>query len=498
MRKSLYVSFFFVLVFLTSFISKAAECAICGQECKKDERHATDRIEFEFRKEYFDHLKEYINLTHSQLIENNKFYTLDLLCELFLIPPRQGLYKDDNFLTFFKKIEDAFQAEKLRQSIGDILSYDKMRQDIKDTLTNLQLNNDRTEFECPLDNFLDLDKIVICNECSLSRLSMFYDHIDEHAVKMPINIQLALRLDKIINNSDIVIVLGSRESADNLLLSYLKLFNNKRFVLGLDAYDDSPDWSNPKFGKEICQAVHETINKQCDDGFPIELSRLITEFGFPILTFEKYYPNRTRFKRALFRDDLPAASVRSNLVSFLEARCPNAVCFGFSTALTHLLYLADYNKAVKDNYELIKKVYGGAGQRPPSLKEIILWDKLRKFGAQHNLSLSKVVRLEMVEKICRYFNAINKGEIPFVILVDRAYGLWFDPMDYHIALNAYSKTKNQLLIQNLIKEKLGHRKKVTTIYVNKGPAAIFSKEKNDFLSNFCLDYVISVNSRHDM
>ncbi|QSH40678.1 hypothetical protein P0136_12020 [Lentisphaerota bacterium ZTH] len=506
MRKSLCISIIYVIIFAGSFISKAATCAICSQEYDKPEHCSADFVEYEFRKLYEKQIKEYIQSEHVELIAD----TLDLntLCELYNIPARQMFYSYSNTYGLLKNAEEKLQAKRLKQSVGDILPYDKIRKDIKDTLSDLQINENRTGFECTC--LPEIDERKICSSCSLCKLSLDYDkEVNPDAVKMPVNIQLALKLEEIVKNSDVVVLLGRQHYADLLLLSYLKLFSNKRFVLGLDAYDPQLDWTDPELNKQVFQAVHDTINMQYNDFSPY-LSRLITNLGYPILNYEKYFYSKNYFDGRFFRN-AHYASVRENLVSFLDARCPNAVCFGVSTALTQLKCLRSYDTAIEVNYDLLKDAYEDLGKPVPTLKEALHEERTTILTGMTwaEFPKSKTVRQRMVDKIGSYFRAVNRpGEpkVPFIILLEDIYGLWMDESDR--VPEKYTAGQKQLLIQNLIKEKLinlGFKdadKKVTTVLVPQlvigARGAIFSKEKNDFLNDLCLDYVVSVNRSSDL
>ncbi|QSH42393.1 hypothetical protein P0136_02995 [Lentisphaerota bacterium ZTH] len=498
MKRSLSIAFLFVVVFILPLISRAARCSICEKEC---ETFPTDRVEFELRKKYLNEIEGYITSKHSKLINDNELLNIGALFELFNIPARKVLYKDAKTYDLLKQAESQMQAEKMRQSVGNTLPYDKVRPDIREgNLSSLTVS------ECEFDGDLpEIERNRICASCGLYKLNLAYDNenISPYALKVPMNIQLALKLHKIVESSDLVILLSYQHAADDLLLSYIKLFNNEKFVLGLDAYDGSPDWSNPELYKKVFQAVHKTICNQCE-GFSQDLSRLVTEFGFPVLTFDKYHPNRTFFDI----NNAHYASVRDNLVNFLEARCPHAFCFGASTAITHLGdHHTEYDKLVEEHYGLIRAAYEqyyGDSEEEVKIPTVEELKTTERYNMQNCMAWrfiqTKVVRNSLTDKICNYYQAFNKNaknKIPFIILLDQKYGLWWDDSDF--ILKSYTVTQRELLIQNLIKNKLTdmgfESSKVTTVYVDHGVQSIFSKEKNDLLADFSLDYYMECNKK---
>ncbi|QSH41905.1 hypothetical protein P0136_05615 [Lentisphaerota bacterium ZTH] len=516
MRKSLYVVIFFFVVFLSATVSRAEKCSKCGKEADLDN---VDSLELEFRQMYLDKVKDYISSKHSGLINSNSLLTMDILCELFNIPARKALYEDDDTFELLKQAEDQLQAERMNKSIGDTLPYEKVRADIRDTLPGLRLEDDFQGwlYEAPQNGVIgfalnDLKvkpevKIErVCNKCRMFELDLNYNELKSLNIKLPTNIQLALKLDKIVKSSDIVILLSTMNAADHLLQSYLRLFSNERFVLGLDAYDGSPDWSNPEINKQVLEAVHETINKQCDNNFPPVLSTLITEFGFPTLTFDKYHPTRSHVHSIRFPyGSVDFANMRENIVSFLEARCPNAVCFGAATAITHLANYPDYDKLLEQHYDLLKTAHEQCytdGRMIPTLEEFKTSGQRIAHVMSYSLIDAKVVRDIMTDKICNYYKAINSSpyyKVPFILLLDEQYGVWVKKRkrDYSYMVHKYSDSEKEMLIQNLIKDKLSKmglkNQKVTTILVECGPPTIFSKEKNELLNDYCLDFVVRAN-----
>ncbi|QSH41424.1 hypothetical protein P0136_08120 [Lentisphaerota bacterium ZTH] len=513
MRKSLYAVILFFVVFLSASVSRAEKCSKCGEETDLD---GTDTIEFEFRQMYLDKVNDYISSKHSGLINSNSLLTMNVLCELFNIPARKELYKDTGTFELLEQAEGHLQAERISKSIGDTLPYEKVRADIRDTLSGLRLNDDfqNWPFEAPQNavvgfesNDPEVERERVCKKCGMFTLNLNYKGISTHNIKLPTNIQLALKLDKIVKSSDIVILLSTMNAADNLLLSYLRLFSNERFVLGLDAYDGSPDWSNPELNEQVFQAVHETINKQYDDFTP-NLSRLITELGFPTLSFYKYHPNKSYvcgIRSASGNDGY--ASIRENIVNFLEARCPNAVCFGAATPITHLGdYQTDYDKFVEQYYDLMKTAHEQCHKGDSKFPALEKLKTSEKWNAQNVMSwqftAARVVRGIMTEKICNYYKAINSNpnyKVPFILLLDEQYGVWIKKVkgQYNCMVHKYSDTEKEMLIQNLIKDKLSkmgfNDLKVTTVCVNYGPQTIFSKEKNKLLNDYCLDFYVKAN-----
>ncbi|QSH41800.1 hypothetical protein P0136_06165 [Lentisphaerota bacterium ZTH] len=511
MRKSLYVVIFFLVVFLLASISRAEECSKCGEETNVN---GIDRLELEFRQMYLDKVKDYISSKHSGLINSNSLLTMNVLCELFDVPARKVFYREAATFELLEQAEAQLQTERMNKSIGDTLPYEKIRADIRDTMSGLRLNQRSINIQNAVLGFESNEPQVeverVCKNCRMLKLNLNDGCISSLNLKLPTNIQLALKLDKIVKSSDIVILLSTMNAADNLLLSYLRLFSNERFVLGLDAYDGSPDWSNPELNKQVFQAVHDTINKQYDDFSP-DLSSLITELGFPTLTFDKYFPTKSYgCCMRLPHGGHASASTRANLVNFVDARCPNAVCFGAATPITHLGdYRGDkdagYDKLVEQHYDLIKTAHEQCytdGRKVPTLEEL---KTSEKNNAQTVMSWqftdAKVVRDIMTDKICNYYKAINSRtdhKVPLILLLDEQYGVWRKSVDdgyNQYMVHTYSDTEKKMLIQNLIKDKLSDFKdlKVTTIYVEDGPQSIFSKEKNKLLNNYCLDFYVKAN-----
>ncbi|QSH41426.1 hypothetical protein P0136_08110 [Lentisphaerota bacterium ZTH] len=495
MNKIMNASFIFVLFFMTGMTLRAEECVLCGNQCSIGDSKVTDSVEFELRKMYLEKIKEYIRSTHSELLKSDNIFDLDKLCELYNIPARKGVYQDDELFTLFSEVENQMQSRRLEGSIGDSLPYEKIRPDIKNTTLKLGLG--QSDFEM-LESDSNIDTITVCNECSLCESLFSYNFTDYSSAKTPLNIQLALKFDRIVNGSDVIILLGAGNVAQ-FFLDYLKLFSNKSFVLGIDFYDGSPDWSNPDLNAEITRLVHETIVKDCEN-FPADLSSLIIEYGFPVLSFEKYFPAKLHpnaVSSSTFFDHY------DSVVSFLDARCPNAVCFGTATALTQLAHLVNYEKAIEDNYRLLEEASKELNIEAVSIDEAKTSKKTElqgyKFYAQ--MISTKVCRQKVADKVCHYFYAVNKGnnkKTPFILLLNGGYGLLRNPSTFH--LEKYTTQQRQLLIQNLIKEKLHEMNvedaKVTAIYVSTlGTRAsrLFSKEENAFLNDFCLDYVMVVD-----
>ncbi|QSH41802.1 hypothetical protein P0136_06155 [Lentisphaerota bacterium ZTH] len=508
MKRSLSIAFLFVVVFMSHLVSKAERCEVCQVEIIPDQDNSfiVDSAEFELRQMYLDKIKDYITSKHSTLIDSDELLTMDVLCELFNIPARDFIYKDKQTYNLLVHAENELQAKRMDQSIGNALPYERIRPDIRETLPELGFDDGWFAEELPENatmgfgrDFPEIETKTLCESCAFHNLTLSYDEniIKHDVIKIPYNIQMALKLHQVVQSSDIVILLDSGCAADSLMLSYLYLFNNERFILGLDAYDESPDWSDPKLNDEVAEVVWKSINNACEGDFPADLSRLITEFGLPVLTFEKYY-SATRVEYNSH------ACIRDNLVRFLETRCPNAVCFGVSPAVTHLRHHdSKYDKLVEENYNLIKLAFEELfGTNKDGFISV---DRL-KTAAKSNLTgnwaylfrKTKAVRSKVVDKICNYYKLINKSSkkgIPFILLLGKDYGVLFDEFeDDSYMLKKYSKAQKEALIQNLIKDKLSDlgydNLKIVTFFVCRGGQVIFSKEKNDLLEDFCLDYFV--------
>ncbi|QSH42361.1 hypothetical protein P0136_03160 [Lentisphaerota bacterium ZTH] len=508
MKRSLSIAFLFVVVFILSLISRAERCELCKVEIipDQDDSYNVDWAEFELRQMYLDKIKEYITSKHSTLIDSNELLTMDVLCELFNIPARDFIYEDKQTYNLLVHAENELQAKRMDQSIGNALTYERVRPDIRETLPELRFDDGWFAEILPENatlgfarDFPEIETKTLCESCAFHNLTLSYneDIIRGDVIKIPHNIQMALKLHKVVQSSNIIILLDKEGAADSLMLSYLNLFNNERFVLGLDAYDESPDWSDPKLNDEVAEVVWKSINDACEDDFPADLSRLITEFGLPVLTFDKYY-SATRLE---YDSD---ACIRDNLVSFLETRCPNAVCFGVSTAVTHLRdHDSKYDKLVEENYNLIKlafeELFGINKDGFPSVDRLKTAAKSNLTGNWAYLFMrTKAVRSKVVDKICNYYKSINKSSkkgIPFILLLNEDYGVVFDQFENDTyMLKKYNKAQKEALIQNLIKDKLSDlgydNLKIVTFYVCHGAQVIFSKEKNDLLEDFCLDYFV--------
>ncbi|QSH41422.1 hypothetical protein P0136_08130 [Lentisphaerota bacterium ZTH] len=495
MKKSFSIVFLFTFTMIFCLSLKAeVKCAQCGKMVSETVCQRMDTTEIEFRKLYLDIINNFTFKEHSELLDKySGTLNQDMLNEIYHIPAREGLFKESETEMMAKAVEAEFQEKRLVKSVGDCLPYEVVRKDIKESSSGLSLPSESEVFEFNDDGYDDIiDTQQVCEHCRMGTLQ--YDDPDNAKCILPRNIQLALRLDRIVNDSDITIIFydNAISSLNNLLLSYYNLFSNKRFVLGIDSFDNSQDWSEEKLNEKILKIVHQEINKQCDNSFPLDLSALITGMGFPVFNFQRYSACRQPLNSD--QDYLYDAAF-----SFFDARCKNAVCFGVESVVTNLGWVPDYKKAVEDNFAFLTEVCKDLTIKPPvNEKEWVQQIDYWKMLAYNVLGTSKICRNEIARKISAYYAAVNKnrpdGNIPFVIVLKDEYGLVRD--DNGCILEEPAPDKKELLIQQLIK---GHLNKfnlkdtrVTTIYAarSEGTYYVFSKDSNDLLTKFGFDYLM--------
>lgn len=487
-----YVAFLlsFTISILFCTLLKAEQCAQCERELSDwEETVQLDETEILLRRMYCDFINRYISEMHYDFINrsDDKELNLPRFYDHYHVPARDGLFKLSNITAMSIEVEEELASKVLPKSAGSELEYDKLGEDIKNTISGLKLSCHGFE----IGNVEPSAKDGVCYQC-LEGILPF-----EHSrPTTPLNMQLAIRFNKIVEDSGIVIVLYEDSvlfSANYFLLDYFKIFSGKRVVVGLEAFDEDGDFTRPEF-ESVKQVIEERFNDYDGDqnnsnNYSIEVG-IITSYCLPLLRFSKYAAYGQLCDRSIL-----------DLLKFIELRCRNTHCFGVQTPLAVMKSLDKYkfDRAVQAYYGLIKQVYEEFNETPPSPEQIMHSHKdefVSKLAAEYKST--NVCREEMAQKICRYYKVINPGRgkesgIPFIISLRDDYGVIRSSND--IIKEKPDPKEKESLIQVLVKKYLEesgfYDVRVTTVYVaaNMTPC-IYSQKKNALLEELCLDYVL--------
>ncbi|QSH41804.1 hypothetical protein P0136_06145 [Lentisphaerota bacterium ZTH] len=496
MRRSLYMTVVFAIMLFTSFILKAEKCGQCGRVLSNTENDLPrmEQTEIEFRKMYSRRLKEFLLEHHSDLIssygDNN--LNIDMLYEFYHVPAKKELYeKPVNTNTSFE-VEKRLLFKKLPPSIGDLLPYDEIRADIKDTMSGLKIIPERYSYwESVLDiensDFDAAELKPICDRCRNGILRL--NTQNQPLSFTPRNIQLVMKLNKLIDSSDILIVFEHGRTANFFLTSYFNIFNSKRFVFGVDVFDEELQSSYLKLNT-VREIIDDKINQFDGEDNKKDykvLSKLIAEYGLPLLSMEKYLANR----QGAFVD-----CISENAVRFLETRCPNAFCFGAGSALSNLTE-SNYNKKIESYPDLFKQL---CNELNLSMDKGLSSHKYTLLTNKKDFPKTVTLRKEVAQKIGVFYAAVNrdrssKNRIPFIILLKDDYGI---QKNQEGQIKRPAANEKEMLIQNILKEKLKclnlRDVKVTTLYAHSSwynnRFGIFSQRKDELLQALDLDYAV--------
>ncbi|QSH40868.1 hypothetical protein P0136_10990 [Lentisphaerota bacterium ZTH] len=492
MKKTAWVILIFAMIFTPIFVSNAVICIQCGQETETLLDYSfLDSNEVKFRKIYLDHLLRYFRATHQGLISEHDL-DISKLYEYYHSPSADeypSKSSEGNIDLKAQLIEREFMLKGLPESIGNSLPYEEIRNDIQETASGLHIF--LSELPPPAPQGVNIEQQPVCYKClgilpvqDQNTLSRKSNHTGT-----PFNIQLALRLNKIIDSSDIVIILSDQYptlSANQLLIDYFKLFSQKKVILGLEVFDEDEDFFsrlNIGFRKEYIQ---KDIGKACGDFDYKDIVSLIIKYGLSSYNSRKYLLSARDYN-----------DPTTDLLRFIERRCCNTNVFGIDTPISTGRFLEPrfFDLASKHYYELLNDIC-------EELEISLL--PLAKFGGVNRKELTsmfrscikntKTCRNDIALKISAYFAAVNyekspDNRIPFIISVDSNYGLPKDKSG-----NVQFFNKHERIIQSLIKSRLSDLKlqgvRVTTIRAYAGLPHIFSKEGNKDLDGCYLDYVI--------
>ncbi|QSH41421.1 hypothetical protein P0136_08135 [Lentisphaerota bacterium ZTH] len=474
MKKSLWKDAAIVFILISSFISQAVECSVCGQEFSARQCRTIDLHEESLKKAYQDHIYKYAEHAHQELVgsDDNASAVMDVgqFFDYYNNPVLGKLPQTNDQLQ--EKVEIAVAATPLQYSVGTKLELSLVRPDIlKETASGLLMNYGLMP---PDLNVPSSDFQYICHGCY---------QMPRHL--LPANFQLGMKLGQIIDRSDITVVLNDgHASRYDPVLTYLQLFRNKKLVVGLRTYD-TPDMAHEEF-EHIKKLIGEHFNT--GSNLDEELAHIIAEYNLPVFDLGTYI---LRNLQNVMLSDLA-------LSCMIGKWCPNAAGFAMESPLAYLgeLENKDYKKTLKNYSSAFDAAVKELNIDNQNFAELNLLERKGTFGRKFvfNFKRSLVYRQEIVQKICTYYAAVNRGRkeserIPFLIVVDACHG-------FKQENNMDGKVKENL-IQNLLRKKLLEFRlndvKVSSIGVGAymtDRARLYAKECNPILEKICIDYVM--------
>ncbi|QSH40834.1 hypothetical protein P0136_11190 [Lentisphaerota bacterium ZTH] len=475
----------FLMLFVSCFFLNArVQCSKCGQTFELGECKTIDPFEESFRESYQQHIYEYANNNHKKLFKKSsntgkvlttreffEYYNNPLVAKLNF---SQVLQTNDQLQ---EEVERAVTSKPLQYSIGTRLYSKKMRPDIlNETSSGLKLFPSGLSLHCGF-QFTDFGSHknhceYVCYKCL---------GLPKHLA--PANFQLAMKIDQIIDRSDIVIILkDSHESIHDTVITYLQLFRNKKLVVGLRTYD-TPD---------MTQAELRRVEKVIDDQFiewdacnsvDKKLARVVVEYNLPLFNLDIYL---TRELESVMLSDIA-------LSCMVGKWCLNAVGFAMESPLAYLGSLGDknYRETVKKYLSTLNAAFKELNMKGQNFLDLgLLQRKIifgKKFSSRYKHSLT--YRQEVAKKIASYFAAVNRSRmksdrIPFLIVLDSCHGLKSDGL------------KSSNLIQNILQANLLglelNSVRVTTVAIKKSltdKSMLYSKLYNPVLEELCIDYL---------
>ncbi|QSH41173.1 hypothetical protein P0136_09405 [Lentisphaerota bacterium ZTH] len=442
MKRSFLVTVISIFTLTFSLTSAAdVRCRQCGQMTPESECYGIDPSDLKFRLMYLEQMKARISIAMPDADREKLEWIYNIyhrpICKKVINSLRSSC---SSFLI----------SDYLNTNLKDImplpvnsLPIDEVRKDILNA-TGIPHTDSQHDEDAPAVEVT----VPICQKC------MVYEHpqLDSDTARptTPLNIQLAMVFDKLVNYYPVIVILhehGKERSSNQFLIDYMKLYSQKEIVFGFENFDpEENDINRPEF-LSVKKMFMKMLNADATSKITADdtsnhyktnedIYNVIGEYALPVYDSKKHDHESMWDPHA--RDFL----------ALIESRCPNSFCFGMETPVSFNTFLFK-EMADPEAMEHYQKIAEQAfmdmfGNTSLMRKEAIVNGQILK-ALTTKFRTTETCNREMAKKVVDYFFSINRNRqshqiIPIVI-----------------SIGAYHGTKgqrivNQKFIQDLIKE----------------------------------------------